>query len=334
MKKIFAFVLSLILALSVLAGPIAPPKGFEGKVWNSTLALYATLQTPNRTVTHFDCTAEPIEKIPGGYLLMSAGHCVQEIPDHMQFSVAEEISGPRTNVKLVKAYEGDGIDFAVFTLKTTKTYPIFAMDFHSDVRIGDKIVIGNFTEGVAKQLSRGVVASQIIPKSEDCKSAETCADHFMVQAYGGPGASGSAVISVRTHKIIGLAVYGFDGTLGFGVEPISRFNTFTLGPNQPHPAEDEEASPLSPAATSLTISADVFAAQFGEAHPFTLTVKGPNPTFTQAGYTFQVDILGNELSDEYYYDVPVFIAHDADGYRLVSTKDGYSVGVIVLGAAK
>lgn len=318
MKRLFALLLVLALLFPSTVGSIQSPKGFAGKLWASTFALYGT----KNDISHFLCTAEPIEKTATGYRLLTAGHCVQNVPADVKFSVAEEIGAPLSPITLVKVYLGGNIDFSLFDFPTTKQYTVFALGDESTLRVGDQTINPNFALGVGKQLSLGTVASMPIVVSKECADGE-CAGDFIVQEYSGPGASGSAVFSVKTQKIVGLLVWEFDkGQAGFGVEPISFFTKFMAGPNQPHPGL---------AAALAVLPPDVFAANFGEKNTFMLTVHEPNPVFTQAGYIFQADTDGLELSDEYYYDVPVYIGQDEDGYRLVSTKDGYSVEVTVLG---
>ena len=316
MKRLLALLLALALLFPISVGSIQSPTGFAGKLWASTFALYGT----RGPVTHFICTTEPIEKIAGGYRLLSAGHCVQSTPADLQFSVAEEIGGARTPVKMVKAYLGEDVDFALFELKTDKVYPVFELGTEKDLKVGDAIINPNFSQGLGKQLSMGVVASMPITKSEDCEDAG-CVGKFIIHESAGPGASGSAVLSVKTHKVVGVLVWEFEGKVGFGVEPISVFVKFMAGPNQPHPGV---------APVSAVIPDNVFAAQFGEEHPFTLTVHGPSPVFVQGGYKFRAETDGFELSDDYYYNVPVFIAQDENGYRLTSTKDGVAVDVTAL----
>jgi trypsin-like peptidase len=318
MKRFLALLVVLALLFPLNLGSVQSPKGFAGKLWASTFALYGT----KNERTHFLCTAEPIEKTANGYRLLTAGHCVQEVSADVKFSVAEEIGGTQTPITLVKAYLGANIDFALFDLQTTKTYSVFVLGDESKTRVGDKTINPNFSLGIGKQLSLGKISSLSTVSSDACAVGE-CAGDIIVQEYAGAGASGSAVLSAKTHKVIGLLVWEFEkGQVGFGVEPISFFAKFMAGPNQPHPGL---------AAALAVLPPDVFAANFGEKNTFMLTVHGPNPVFAQSGYTFQADTDGLELSDEYYYNVPVFIGQDEDGYRLVSTKDGYSVAVTVLG---
>lgn len=242
MRRIGIFALLLLLALPISAQTIRKPHGLSGKIWNSTLALYGTLSTR----THFDCTAEPIAKIGGGYRILTAGHCVQDVPAGIQFSVAEEIGGPLTPVTLVKAYEGTGadpIDFALFDLKTKKKYHVLALGIDDILAVGEPTVNFHFAMGLGKQVSKGVVTSQTLQSSEDCKE-NGCVQNYIVQEYSGPGASGSAVLSAKTHRVIGILVYETDGPIGFVVEPIARFQKFLDGPNQPHPAPLVESDEL------------------------------------------------------------------------------------------
>jgi len=84
---------------------------------------------------------------------------------------------------------------------------------------------------------------------------------------------------------------------------------------------------------SATIPKSTMKASFGKAHSFMLKSHGPNPIFTRAGYTFRAETYGYELSDKYYYDVPVYVNFDVNNkqYRLYSTVgEGYSVEVTIL----
>ncbi len=318
MKRILLSILVLLFAVGAFAGSIQAPTGFAGQLWNNTFALYGS----RNTKTHFLCTAEPIAKIDGGYQLLTAGHCVQLVPADIQFSVSDEIGSPRTNVTLVKAVLGGGMDFAIFDLKTSKKYTPFVLGDESELKIGDGTINPNFALGANKQLSYGTVSSMVIPTSEEC-AVDECSGTFIVQEYAGPGASGSAVLSAKTHKVVGVLVWEFEeGKPGFGVEPISNFAKFMAGPNQPHPGTK---------AAVVTIPSDVFAARFGESHPFKLGVQGPNPVFVQGGYKFRAETDGFELSDDYYYNVPVYIDQDDEGYRLTSTMESVSVALTVLG---
>lgn len=242
MRRILILALLFVFAgLSVGADSIHTPKGFIGRLWNGTLALYGQ----KGKATHFLCTAEPIAKTKGGYLLLSAGHCVQETPADIKFFVADEISGEMTPVTVVKAHDGvdgnDEIDFATFDLKTTKQYPVFELGTDRDLRVGDKVINPHFALGLGKQISYGIISSTTIVKSEECHE-NGCLGNFLVQDYAGAGASGSAVLSAKTHKVIGIMVFEFGAQVGFAVEPIDRFQAFLDAPVQAPPVEDADVS--------------------------------------------------------------------------------------------
>ena len=240
MKRLFVSVLAFLLAVtgtgSAFANSIGAPRGFASDLYASAMALYAT---DGNNVTHFLCTAEPFEQIAGGYHLVSAGHCVQDIPADVQFSVSDEMGGQRTPVKMLKAFEGNGLDFSEFELLTQHKYFVMKLGNDNDLRIGDAVLDVNFSAGLAKQISLGLIASEAVPASGQCHDFE-CVGDFLVQMYGTAGASGSAVVSEKTHKIIGIAIWQAGSSIGLGVEPIDRFYAFLAGPNQPHPSEDDQ----------------------------------------------------------------------------------------------
>ena len=230
MKRILAVILSVVMtALPMNADTIHPPKGFIGKLYTGTLALYVEEDGKSE----FLCTAWPFEKISGGYNLISAGHCIQEMDQNVSFFVSEVIGGPLTPVIVRKVYEGDGIDVSEFELKTTKNYFVFPLGDENSLRIGDKVINPNFSLGLAKQLSVGIVSSGPLIKSEYCSSP--CVGDFIIQTYAANGSSGSAVISEKTHKVVGILIFGFNDEIGYGIEPVSKIRKFLAGPNQPHP---------------------------------------------------------------------------------------------------
>lgn len=235
MKRFLIIALLFLLAgFPMSADSIRAPKGFAGKLYAGTLAMYGQLGEK----IYFLCTVEPYEKTANGYHLLTAGHCIQTNPIAVTYSVAEYIGGPRIPVTVTKAHFGDGFDFAILDLKTTAKYPLFELGDEKELRVGDRVISPNFSGGLVKQLSLGRVSSGIVAPSQRCP-ADSCSGDYMVQMDGGPGGSGSAVVSAKTHKVVGLLVWEFDERVGFGVEPISHFAAFLKAPNQPHPADDD-----------------------------------------------------------------------------------------------
>jgi hypothetical protein len=116
----------------------------------------------------------------------------------------------------------------VFELKTTKQYTVIPLEQDPVETIEDGIISVNFSEVQAKSVSPGQISSGTMGGVKDCA---ICKDNFMVQLYASAGASGSAVVSEKTHKIIGVIVGGQDANIGAIVEPISRFAAFQTMPD-------------------------------------------------------------------------------------------------------
>lgn len=313
MKKLATLLLALILSLPLVVRgqSIQSPQGFAGTAYDATVALYGT----KRGRTEFLCTAWNYKQVPGGYDFVAAGHCVGDVQAD-SYSIADTIGGSLTPVSVVKWIDGQGMDFSIFEMKTTKQYPVLELGTITDQHIGDSIVNPNFAMGITKFLSLGRISGNIVPSSNpDFVSI------YPVEVDGAGGSSGSPVISATTHKVIGIVIYspptdeeGIPAQLGCGVEPIDYFAKFLTTDVKPAPS----------------ISDQEFKEKFGPEHSFKLTVQGVNPTFIVGGHTFKVDTgIGLGLSDEYYYDVPVYIDKRDDGYWLVSTKDAPNYGVEV-----
>jgi Trypsin-like peptidase domain len=235
MKKfLIALLLTLILALPVSVPAVSPqnPKGFEGKAYDATMALYAT--TGDKT--EFVCTIWNYKQMDGGYDLISAGHCVGDVHGD-SYSVSDTLGSPRTPVTLVKWLDAAGYDFSLWELKTTKKYPTLDLGSLADACIGDEVINPNFALGLTKFLSLGRISGPVVP-ADDSDSVSV----YPVEVDGAGGSSGSPIIDKRTHKVIGILIYSppFDpipgqlgvpvpARVGTGVEPIDNFNEFLNG---------------------------------------------------------------------------------------------------------
>lgn len=191
-------------------------------VYRATFALYASSEQAD-VKDKFLCTAEAIQKVQGGYELLSAGHCTPEnpeLPSDMTFSVAEQLGGPLMEVKLIKAEMDWPLDYSIFYFPTNKKYSVDKLGNEGDARVGDATVDVNFSEAITKELSTGMIASQIIGRGCDDEACMLAEGMFEVQMFGSHGASGSAVLD--NGKVIGTLIGGMDGeTMPVFVEPIS-----------------------------------------------------------------------------------------------------------------
>jgi hypothetical protein len=236
---------ALIAATAFTAGTSTVTRTIQGPqepyadIYRASFALYASSVEADVT-NKFICSAQAIKKVSGGYELLSAGHCTpanaEELPPDMVFSVAEDIGGALMPVVLVKAELTDTLDYAIFYLQTKNKYPADSLGDLKGVHIGDPTVDVNFSEGLAKELSPGLVASKIIANQpEEHADLEGL---FEVQMFGSHGASGSAVIDQNTGKVIGIVTMGSSGTMPLMVEPIYLIEAAIKGVDILGPAED------------------------------------------------------------------------------------------------
>jgi hypothetical protein len=238
MKRMAAAVLALILTLATLSfgKNIKEPKGFDAKVFHASMAMYDTSEIAGITDPKFICSVTAYKKVDKGYLVIGAGHCTSEnpeLPPDMKYYAAEDIGKPVMPMQLIMAEMGtteSGIyyDYAIYFLPSRYAMSKGSVDCkpsviplgdERDLRVGDKTVDVNFSLGVAKMTSPGVIVSQETP------SPQLPQGFFLVQQFDSHGASGSAVVSEKTHKIIGLVIAGWDGaTMPSAVEGISHID--------------------------------------------------------------------------------------------------------------
>lgn len=223
MKKILTILsLLILLAAPCLAG-IKPTKNkYHQKLADATFALYGQ----KGDVHHMLCTATAIQKTATGYKLLTASHCVKgdDLPEDLTFSVAEQAVDDISltmPVTVDKALRNEKIDYAILNLKTTKKYPVIPLGDESELRIESRVYNVNFSEAIVKQNAMGVVSTDITPNHGADNHCSVCLDRFIVHIFYGAGASGSAVVSEKTHKIVGVLTGGFDDAMGAEIEPIS-----------------------------------------------------------------------------------------------------------------
>lgn len=227
LRIVIASVLFLF-GCSAVQGQIHSPRGYEGDLFKSTLALYGHKGAEE----HFLCTATVINKTPDGYDLLTAGHCIRLNPQDVQYAVSDDIGGPQEPVEVLKSEMDDKFDFALLKLHTGKQYTPVPLGTVDELTIGDETINVNFTAGLGKQLSRGVVSSGILSHNSDPDLDTT--GTFIDQEFSGPGASGSSVVSKQNHNIVGIAVAVVEGVnLGVEIESIDKFQEFMDAPEQP-----------------------------------------------------------------------------------------------------
>jgi hypothetical protein len=220
MRRLAAIALALVLtfATPLFSKNVGEPKGFDNKVFHASLAMYATSQERGITSPRFICTVTAYKKVKDGYLVIGAGHCTsinEQLPPDMRYYAAEDIGAPTMDMQLVQAELDNTYDYALYFLRTSKKLKTISLGNETDLSIGDETVDVNFSLGAAKIVSPGIVVSQE-------GSPKLPSGYFLVQQFDSHGASGSAVVSEKTQKIVGIVIAGWDGaTMPSVVEGIS-----------------------------------------------------------------------------------------------------------------
>lgn len=197
--------------------------GFDQTAMDATVAVYSQhFDSKHVLQAQFVCSAFVVgEDLDGkGVTILSAGHCVDDQPSDWTFAVADTLGAPQHAVTVVSAryvHETSDDDTVLFHLATTKKYPVLVLGDESESAIGDETLNPNFTFGLAKQLSRGRIASAAI---DDPVAFPNVVGGFILDEFAGLGASGSPVISVTSHKVIGIIIAEVDHN-GMIAEPTS-----------------------------------------------------------------------------------------------------------------
>jgi hypothetical protein len=219
--RILVATFALTFAVFSANATIRPPKGHYKKAYDATFLLYGSSKS-DQVENHAMCSATAFRKVKGGYLLLSAGHCTKEgtpdeFPTDLTYSVSSDIGTPIYPVKVVKVVFDDKInlDFSVFFFPTTLKFPVIELGDERAEEIGAATYNFNFSKAVVKMLAKGVVVSSLVPQGEP-------KNLLLVDQFAASGSSGSAIISEKTHKIIGIISYGWETrTMPEGIVPIS-----------------------------------------------------------------------------------------------------------------
>jgi hypothetical protein len=227
MKALF---LSLcLLAATVSAKEIKKPIGFEEKVYNATLALYADSEGWGLpTHREYLCTVTAFRKVTGGYLLIGAGHCEWGNSYFAEYFVTSEIDGELQPVTLLTRPENMllDVDYAVYFYPTKLTIPVIPLGNEADEHIGSKTISVSFPLAATKILARAEIVSNIITTEKMIQAGPDkykVNGFFLVNEIGNHGSSGSTIVSVDSHKIIGLLISAMDGvtSMPLFIQPIT-----------------------------------------------------------------------------------------------------------------
>lgn len=214
----------------VAVAPTLPQPSYVQEVYSAVTLLYSQ---DDEGGMHMHCTATAYRKIPGGYRFVTAAHCVHGDTDEEQaetvFYVTNDTAGTKTYLpaKLVRASDKEsGDDFAIFEVTTTAQFSVVPLGDNTLLQVGSPVMNVAAPLGLGKQLFFGYVSALRIDRPKIDAVTVKWSDVMLVFIGGGPGSSGSAIVSDDQKAIVGLFVGGFPANIGAIVVPISKFKTF------------------------------------------------------------------------------------------------------------
>lgn len=232
------FLALALMALSLFAIPASAKTQptFSDALSKSTLAVYSGKQVCKYDTeetffgpldfwgcgfkSRFTCTATVVDKDGrGNFVGLTAGHCFsydQMDKLKIKYYVSESLDDkPVLNEITLVKFESDArYDYAMFTFHSLRDYPVVEIlrDGEAFPAIGTPVLNANFSLGVVKQVAEGKVVSKEIQNGGGAHCNHECGGRYFVSIGIGPGASGSAVVDAKTHKIIGMVEAVFPST--------------------------------------------------------------------------------------------------------------------------
>jgi len=231
-KLLFAFVCSM----SLLAQP-ATAKSFVEKARDATAILYSQ-STSGGMRMHCTATVFEAHERDGkkGYLLVTAAHCVAVdnlITSKVKVSGASFFISFDNEPKQVfhpvhvegAGFQSRGDDFAVLHAYTDEEWEVLELGDVSSLKPMDEVLNVSAPAGLGLQVLKGHISLVSINRPVKTRGLNW-QSAMLVNLSSGPGASGSAVVSVEQEKIIGFVVGGIGGNPTTVVLPVSRFTLF------------------------------------------------------------------------------------------------------------
>jgi Trypsin-like peptidase domain len=229
---------AMLLALLALTPTVQAQKSqvdLRERLSEATLALYTGKQACQYVATktffgpmpvwtcsfetHFICTATVVRSDDGDYLGLTAGHCFDydETDAGFKYYVSEGVEEHPVlrEITVLKFENNDQYDYGVFSFHSAREYPAIQVESISGADVipalGTRVLNNNFSYGLVKEVTEGIVVSKQIGEREAVILPEI-RRRYLVQMPFGPGASGSPIVNEETGKIIGMVEANFPST--------------------------------------------------------------------------------------------------------------------------
>lgn len=168
------------------------------------------------------------------YRFASAAHCVSGDDDveikGSKYFITSDSAGEKTFIPAKLIESGDkqtGDDFSIFEATTTQIFEIVPLGNEKLDAVGDRVINVASPLGLGRQYFEGYISSLTLDRPKFNGGEVSWHDAYLVAIGGGPGSSGSAIVSVKQGAIVGFLVGQFErGQVGFIIIPVSQFKTF------------------------------------------------------------------------------------------------------------
>jgi len=159
-----------------------------------------------------DCTATTFAKTRGGYRLLTAAHCVNgdDVSPTDSFFV-DFPDGATYPLKLEYLGSVDAADYAVFSFLSEQDREYIPIGDASELEVADKVEYAGYAGMYGQQWFEGTM-SRVKPAPKWIKAQWP--NEMLVQIAGGPGTSGSALVSVRQRAIVGVLTGRRENSIG------------------------------------------------------------------------------------------------------------------------
>lgn len=213
------------------------------RAYKATALLYRQDESGGMSML---CTLTAYAKIPGGYLFVTASHCVSgqsdldtddstkhikisQSPMFITFDDVDSKEFLKAEIIAVGA-QPKSDDFAILRVITKREIPVIPLGDESKESFGSPVLNVASPQGLGRQLMQGYIS---MPKLDrPVKEGEINWQNAVVlQIPAGPGSSGSSIISLHQEKIIAFLVGTVYGS-NVAAIPVSRFKKFSQAINE------------------------------------------------------------------------------------------------------
>ena len=166
---------------------------------------------------NFNCTATAVERREGKIVILTAFHCATRgtsylisfnrrtfYPLQLWKIPHEEIDAQR----FPRTHNQPKTDMAMFVMEDDPRVTIIPIGDDAGLKPGQKIIMVGYPLGITKTHYEGIVAGRLEKPGADSHG------YVVLQIFGAPGSSGTAVIDRETKTVVGVLTGGAQAIVG------------------------------------------------------------------------------------------------------------------------